>query len=217
VIAGRIQTEDSDRTTDAYGASIGGKHELDMLTINYDDFRSTNDFNRERHLIYVVRNPGVSIWCDHTHRSQPVYTIANGKSPFDISAINRGDLTTNPYDASEAVTSAEVDVEKKFLLKRRVLTEGRRKIPRERPPPSSRAAALPHGHQPQRLSLRGHPETQHPHRVRHADEPRAGRPQGRGAAQELATIVHAAAAGVRARRSGRITGSESFPTSTART
>jgi len=110
----RYQNEESTTDNDAYGASLGGKTQLDTLTFTYDVFGSANESNRDRSLAYVVRNPGYSIAYDQTVRDRPIYTVLNGKSLFDISAIKRGDLTVNPRDATEKAFGARFDVEKKY-------------------------------------------------------------------------------------------------------
>jgi TonB-dependent receptor len=111
----RYQNDLSESTNDVYGLSLGGRHELDRTTISFDLFRSNNDANRDRSLAYVVRNQGYSFGYDQTVRWKPVYTILNGKDPYDISTINRGDLTFSPRDAAEKASSARVDVERKFV------------------------------------------------------------------------------------------------------
>lgn len=110
----RYQNEESTTDNDAYGASLGGKTQLDTLTFTYDLFASANESNRDRSFAYVIRNPGYSVGYDQTNRTQPIYTIFNGKSLFDTTAINRGDLTVAPRDAIEKARSAKLDVEKKF-------------------------------------------------------------------------------------------------------
>lgn len=62
----------------------------------------------------MIRNQGYSFGYDQTNRGRPVYTILNGKDPYDVSAINRGDLTFAPRDASEKVSSAKLDLERTF-------------------------------------------------------------------------------------------------------
>jgi len=110
----RYQNEESTTDNDTYGLSLGGKTQLDTLTFTYDVFASANESNRDRSLAYVVRNPGYSVAYDQTIRDHPVYTILNGKSLYDTSAINRGDLTVAPRDATEKARSAKLDLEKKF-------------------------------------------------------------------------------------------------------
>ena len=111
----RYQNDLSVTDNDAYGVSFGGKHELDTIVFNYDLFYSKNESNRDRSLAYVVRNQGFQIAYDQTNREEPKYTILNGKSPYDISTINRGDLTISPRDANEEATSIKGDWEKKFI------------------------------------------------------------------------------------------------------
>lgn len=110
----RYQNDLSESDNDVYGASFGGRHEMDRTTITFDLFRSNNDSNRDRSLAYVVRNQGYSFSYDQTTRWKPVYTILNGKDPYDVSAINRGDLTLAPRDAAEKASSAKVDLERKL-------------------------------------------------------------------------------------------------------
>lgn len=110
----RYQNEESTTDNDTYGFSLGGKTQLDTLTFTYDLFASANESNRDRSFAYVIRNPGYSVGYDQTVRDRPVYTIFNGKSLFDTTAINRGDLTVAPRDAIEKARSAKLDVEKKF-------------------------------------------------------------------------------------------------------
>ncbi len=111
----RYQNDLSATDNDVYGAALGGRHEVDRTTVTFDLFRSNNDSNRDRSLAYVIRNPGYSFGYDQTIRWKPVYTILNGKDPYDISAINRGDLTLSPRDAAEKASSAKVDIERKFV------------------------------------------------------------------------------------------------------
>lgn len=110
----RYQNDLSTSDNDVYGASFGGRHEMDRTTITFDLFRSNNDSNRDRSLAYVVRNQGYSWAYDQTTRWKPVYTILNGKDPYDVTSINRGDLTLAPRDAAEKASSAKVDLERKF-------------------------------------------------------------------------------------------------------
>jgi TonB-dependent receptor len=110
----RYQNEFSTTDNDTYGASLGGRTELDTLTFTYDAFASTNESNRDRNLSWVIRNPGFSVGYDQTDRARPKYTIFNGRDPYDTSTINRGDLTIAPRDAAEKAFSARLDVEKKL-------------------------------------------------------------------------------------------------------
>ncbi|MBL9201377.1 MAG: TonB-dependent receptor, partial [Opitutaceae bacterium] len=110
----RYQNDLSSSDNDVYGASFGGRHELDRTTITFDLFRSNNDSNRDRSLAYVIRNQGYQFGYDQTVRWKPVYTVLNGKDPLDVTSINRGDLTLAPRDAAEKASSAKVDIERKF-------------------------------------------------------------------------------------------------------
>ncbi|MBL9209940.1 MAG: carboxypeptidase-like regulatory domain-containing protein, partial [Opitutaceae bacterium] len=110
----RYQNDLSVSDNDVYGASFGGSHQMSDTTVSFDVFRSNNVSNRDRSLAYVIRNPGYQFGYDQTIRWKPVYTILNGKDPYDISAINRGDLTYSPRDAAEKASSARIDVERKF-------------------------------------------------------------------------------------------------------
>ena len=110
----RYQNDLSETDNDVYGSSFGGRHEMDNTTVLFDLFLSTNESNRDRSLAYVVRNQGFSFAYDMTNRSNPIYTILNGKDPNDVTSINRGDLTLNPRDGAEKASSAKVDVEHKF-------------------------------------------------------------------------------------------------------
>ncbi|MEO7412161.1 MAG: TonB-dependent receptor [Opitutaceae bacterium] len=110
----RYQNDFSFTENDAYGLSFGGRHELDTIVFNYDAFYSKNESNKDRSLAYVIRNQGFSVAYDQSNRAEPVYTILNGKSPYDLSTINRGDLTINPRDAGETAKSVKADWEKKF-------------------------------------------------------------------------------------------------------
>lgn len=111
----RYQNDMSFSENDNYGAAFGGKHQAGPTTVTFDLFRSNNDSNRDRSLAYVIRNQGYSFRYDQTVRWNPVYTILNGKDPYDVTSINRGDLTLNPRDAAEKASSAKVDVERKFV------------------------------------------------------------------------------------------------------
>ena len=111
----RYQNEESTTDNDANGASFGGRHQLETLVFSYDGFLSTNESNRDRSLSYVIRNQGYQIAYDQSNRTEPVYIITNGKDPYDITAINRGDLTLAPRDASEQAFSLKGDVEKRFI------------------------------------------------------------------------------------------------------
>jgi len=111
----RYQNEESESENSAYGLSLGGKHQLDTVTFTYDGFYSANEASRTRSLAYTVRNPGFNIGYDQTVRYRPVYTVLNGKDPFDLSAVTRGDLTVNPNEAEEEATSIKADLEKKFV------------------------------------------------------------------------------------------------------
>ncbi|MBI5691871.1 MAG: TonB-dependent receptor [Verrucomicrobia bacterium] len=110
----RYQNDVSFTDNDVYGASFGGQHRFNGTVISVDLFRSNNDSNRDRSLAYVVRNQGYQFGYDQSTRWKPVYTILNGKDPYDVATINRGDLTYSPRDATEKATSAKVDVERKF-------------------------------------------------------------------------------------------------------
>ncbi len=110
----RYQNDLSVSDNDVYGASFGGRHQMAETTVSFDLFRSNNVSNRDRSLAYVIRNPGYQFAYDQTVRWKPVYTILNGKDPYDVSAINRGDLTYSPRDAAEKASSARIDVERKF-------------------------------------------------------------------------------------------------------
>ncbi len=110
----RYQNETSTTDNDAYGISLGGRTQLDSLTFTYDGFASANESNRDHSLSWVIRNPGFSVAYDQTDRTHPKYTLLNGRDPFDVTTINRGDLTFNPRDALEKALSARLDVEKKF-------------------------------------------------------------------------------------------------------
>ncbi len=110
----RYQNEESTTENDAYGLSLGGKHQLDTVTFSYDGFYSSNESARDRSFAYVVRNPGFNIAYDQTERARPKYTILNGKDPYDISVISRGDLTVAPNANDEKATSFKADLEKKF-------------------------------------------------------------------------------------------------------
>ena len=111
----RYQNEESTSENDAYGLSLGGKHQLDTITFSYDGFYSANESSRTRSLAYIVRNPGYNIAYDQTIRNEPRYTILNGKDPYDISVISRGDLTVNPNESKEEATSIKADLERKFV------------------------------------------------------------------------------------------------------
>jgi len=111
----RYQNDLSTSDNDVYGASFGGRHELGGTAITFDLFRSNNDSNRDRSLAYVLRNPGYSFGYDQTVRWRPVYTILNGKDPYAVNTISRGDLTLSPRDAAEKASSARVDLERKFV------------------------------------------------------------------------------------------------------
>ena len=111
----RYQNEQTESDNNAYGLSLGGKHQLDTITLTYDGFYSANEASRTRSLAYIVRNPGYNISYDQSVRSEPNYTITNGKDPFDLSAVSRGDLTVNPNEAEESATSIKADLEKKFV------------------------------------------------------------------------------------------------------
>lgn len=110
----RYQNDLSETDNDVYGSSFGGRHEMDNTTVLFDLFLSNNESNRDRSLAYVIRNQGFSFAYDMTNRSNPIYTILNGKDPYDVTSINRGDLTLNPRDGAEKASSAKVDVERKF-------------------------------------------------------------------------------------------------------
>ncbi|HEY0946526.1 MAG TPA: TonB-dependent receptor [Opitutaceae bacterium] len=110
----RYQNDLSTTDNDTYGLSFGGKHELDTIVFNYDAFYSKNEASRDHSLNYVIRNPGFNVAYDQTDRHEPTYTILNGKSPYDVSTINRGDLTLNPRDAAEEAKSIKADWEKNF-------------------------------------------------------------------------------------------------------
>ncbi|MDP3071847.1 MAG: TonB-dependent receptor [Opitutaceae bacterium] len=111
----RYQNDLSVSDNDVYGASFGGRHEVDRTTVSFDLFRSNNDSNRDKSLAYVVRNQGYQFGYDQTIRWNPVYTILNGKDPYDVTSTNRGDLTYSPRDAAEKASSARLDVERKFV------------------------------------------------------------------------------------------------------
>jgi len=111
----RYQNDLSVSDNDVYGASFGGRHQMGSTTITFDLFRSNNDSNRDRSLAYVLRNPGYSFGYDQTVRWNPVYTILNGKDPYAVNTISRGDLTLAPRDAAEKASSAKVDIERKFV------------------------------------------------------------------------------------------------------
>ena len=111
----RYQNEQTESDNNAYGLSLGGKHQLDTITLTYDGFYSANEASRTRGLAYTVRNPGFNIAYDQTVRHEPKYTITNGKDPYDLSAVSRGDLTINPNEAEESATSFKADLEKKFV------------------------------------------------------------------------------------------------------
>ncbi len=114
----RYQNDLSVSDNDVYGASFGGRHEFDRTTLSFDLFRSNNESNRDKSLAYVVRNQGYQFGYDQTVRWNPVYTILNGKDPYDVTAVNRGDLTYSPRDAAEKASSARVDLERKFVADR---------------------------------------------------------------------------------------------------
>ncbi len=110
----RYQNDLSETDNDVYGSSFGGRHERDNTTVLFDLFLSNNESNRDRALAYVIRNQGFSFGYDMTNRSNPIYTILNGKDPYDVTSINRGDLTFSPRDGAEKASSAKFDVEHKF-------------------------------------------------------------------------------------------------------
>jgi len=110
----RYQNDFSVVDNDVYGASLGGQHQMGATTVNFDLFRSGNDSNRDRSLAYVIRNQGYQFGYDQTIRWKPVYTILNGKDPYDVTDISRGDLTYSPRDAAEKASSLRLDVERKF-------------------------------------------------------------------------------------------------------
>jgi TonB-dependent receptor len=110
----RYQNDFSVVDNDVYGASLGGQHQMGATTVTLDLFRSNNESNRDRSLAYVIRNQGYQFGYDQTIRWKPVYTILNGKDPYDVTSINRGDLTYSPRDAAEKASSLRLDVERKF-------------------------------------------------------------------------------------------------------
>lgn len=110
----RYQNDMSDSDNDLVSLSVGGKHELETIVFNYDFFYSENARNTDKSLNYVVRNTGFNIAYDHANHTQPTYTILNGKSPYDITTITRGDLTISPEEKTEEVMSAKFDWEKKI-------------------------------------------------------------------------------------------------------
>ncbi|MES2692048.1 MAG: TonB-dependent receptor [Verrucomicrobiota bacterium] len=110
----RYQNDESDSDNDLYSLAAGGRHALDTIVWTYDAFYSENARNNNRALNYVVRNPGFNIGYDHSNHLKPVYTILNGKSPYDLSTVNRGDFTINPSDKTEEAYSFKTDWEKKF-------------------------------------------------------------------------------------------------------
>ena len=111
----RYQNDLSNSDNDVYGSSFGGRHELDRTTITVDLFRSNNDANRDKSLAYVIRNQGYQFGYDQTIRWKPIYTILNGKDPYDVTSISRGDLTYSPRDAAEKASSAKIDLERTFV------------------------------------------------------------------------------------------------------
>ncbi len=111
----RYQNDVSSTDNDAFGASLGGRHQIGHTTLTFDLFRSDNISNRDRSLAYVIRNQGYQFGYDQTTRWKPVYTILNAKDPYDVAAISRGDLTLSPRDAAEKAFSARTDLERKFI------------------------------------------------------------------------------------------------------
>jgi TonB-dependent receptor len=87
---------------------------MDNTTVLFDLFLSNNESNRDRSLAYTVRNQGFRFAYDMTERAKPIYTILNGKDPYDVTSISQGDLTVNPRDGAEKASSVKVDVERKF-------------------------------------------------------------------------------------------------------
>lgn len=110
----RYQNDETDSDNDLYSLAAGGRHQLDTIVWTYDAFFSENARNGNRSLNYVVRNTGFNIGYDHSNHTMPTYTILNGKSPYDLSTVSRGDLTFNPSDKTEQAYSFKSDWEKKF-------------------------------------------------------------------------------------------------------
>lgn len=110
----RYQNDASDSDNDLYSLSAGGRHQVNDLVLTYDAFYSENARNGIRSLNYVVRNTGFNVAYDHSNHTMPTYTILNGKSPYDLSTVTRGDLTFNPSDKTEEAYSFRTDLEKKF-------------------------------------------------------------------------------------------------------
>jgi len=111
----RYQNDASDSDNDLYSLSAGGRHQLDTLLLTYDAFYSENARHGNRSLNYVVRNTGFNIAYNQANHTMPTYTILNGKSPYDLSTVTRGDLTINPSDKTEEAYSFKSDLEKKFV------------------------------------------------------------------------------------------------------
>jgi TonB-dependent receptor len=110
----RYQNDETDSDNDLYSLAAGGRHQLDTILFTYDAFFSENARNGNRSLNYVVRNTGFNIGYDHSNHPRPIYTILNGKSPYDLSSVTRGDLTFNPSEKTEQATSFKTDFEKRF-------------------------------------------------------------------------------------------------------
>lgn len=110
----RYQNRISDTLTHLTSLNAGGVIQMDTIKLSYDAYYGDNERNVENTYSYSVRNTGFQVAYDRTNPSQPVYTILNGKSPYDVSAITRGDLTVAPVDYVESVYTGKVDLEKQF-------------------------------------------------------------------------------------------------------
>lgn len=111
----RYQNDLTESDNDLYSLSAGGRHQFDTIVLTYDASYAENARNGNRSLNYVVRNTGFNIAYDHSTHTMPKYTIVNGKSPYDLSTITRGDLTFNPSDKTEEAYSFRSDLEKRFV------------------------------------------------------------------------------------------------------
>jgi len=110
----RYQNRISDTFTHLTSLNAGGVIQMDTIKLTYDAYFGDNERNVENTYTYVVRNTGFQVAYDRTNPAQPVYTILNGKSPYDVSSITRGDLTNAPVDYVESVYTGKVDLEKQF-------------------------------------------------------------------------------------------------------
>ncbi len=110
----RYQNRQSEADVDFISMSAGGEHRLDSIKLNYSGYFAENARNTDRSLQYVVRNTGFQHAYDRSDTLRPKYRSLNGKSPFDMTTITRGDLTINPSEYTEEVVAGKIDLEKSF-------------------------------------------------------------------------------------------------------